>query len=616
MSGRAHPAAAAAAVPAAPPNDAYAAPSWDAFVVRGEPVLYPERPAFRYADPQWYLPLPPESASEARTSKLTLGRLAAWLAPEAREWLADLWLRQGKNRGVIDQSLNAAACLGQALPSHVGTVGTLTRAEGRVVEAYLAAEHAAGRYGVWTVIDRRKYIHAFVRWARVHCPPTRAGDFELKHPAGVPTRASVEKPLGQDPEKFIEHAGLQQVLDACAEEELDYEWVLAERARQADPSAVNPVRAPAEPLQLGRVATYLSRAILAQVIKLAACVGRRAISVCLLPPSVRAEPGAREGMRGAWVRLRETKITGLEEDVFCYDVYGAVAVDAIAKARRYTEDLRRRRPDLGHRLFLLPGGSGADTTGPVALRPDHLNTYLRGSRDARTGGRARGLLARRGVSDGDSVAYITSHNFRTTLASKLFAGDMPAQDVAASLGHSPRSPDMAIKHYAVGSPEMRAMTERALKAGALSGDVIDLAAGRPVAVDRISPAMRAVLRERGIVYVPTVYGYCALPAEEGPCPTSNPCWLWPDPDHPKCKDGCGCPWEVKSPAAVAALEEDAAVLEAERDAHAVDPRYANWASHTAERHDRVLLHLAPARALQARLDASEAGAPPPAAGDA
>lgn len=560
-------------------------PNWDAFVLRGRKAVVPGRAPYSFADSRWYVPNT-HTPVAGRSQALSFEPLPRWLQHAARQRLAHLWLKEGARLGVLSQTLCALKALGRALPHYIGQPHSLGSAEARRIRKSLEAEYTSGRLRGHTAHDRVKRIKAFVMWLRLESDDAPTSRFTLELGPPVPSRRELEKPLAQSPTKFVPAQTLQSLLDACAEEELDYRRAAEALASltEASGTRVNVARA--------QLTITRERAIKAQLIKLAVCVGRRAISLCSLPANVAVDKTTVEGHPGVWVRLRETKIRGVDEDVFCPYVWGDIASDAISKARAWAAESRSIASSSSTLLFVArQWGKGRQ---PYTLSPELLNRYL------------RSLITRRRVKCGDQLAVITTHNFRTTLATKLVAGGMSAHDLSRYLGHF-GSPDMAINSYVADIAGVKDIIERELAAGAAAGDVFELTRGRPVAIERLNSSTLQWYREHGVVYNPTMYGACALPTDGSVCVTANPCWLGRGENHePRSTSACACEYAVLTPHGLSAMRHDGDVLSAQIQAYSGDPQYAHWVSHLSGNLERLQAHIAEAEHNQKKLETADA----------
>lgn len=246
----------------------------------------------------------------------------------------------------------------------------------------------------------------------------------------------------------------------------------------------------------------------------------------------------------------------MDEEVHCPGVFGELALQAIQTAKELTEELRQLNPEWKEYLFIVPTKNIKTAR---VLRPQQINEYLNGQ-----GTNAAGIMQRYNIPGGK----ITTHNFRATRATNAWLGGMQVHEVAYDLGHA--SAEMTVRHYIVGNEESRRRLQFLMEHGALSGALEDIVGGREIIQTRLGKRHVEIMKRQGRILTPTRYGYCALPACSGPCPTANPCYIGPG------GSGEGCVHHVLSPDASVALYEDKDVLEYNIIIYEGDPDYGDW----------------------------------------
>jgi hypothetical protein len=238
-------------------------------------------------------------------------------------------------------------------------------------------------------------------------------------------------------------------------------------------------------------------------------------------------------------------------------------------------------PRLKKHLFIVPAKKIKVAR---MLRPQQINQYLNGQ-----GGNNQGIRQRYGIPGGK----ITTHNFRATRATVAWMGGLQVHEVAYDLGHA--SAEMTVRHYIVGNDESRRRLQFLMDHGALSGALEDLVGGREIVRTKLSRRHVEIMKRQGRVLSPTRYGYCALPASSGPCPTGNVCYLGPD------GSGEGCEHHVLSPDALPAYAEDKEVLDCVITEYEGDSQYVAW----VQNHRNLLVivnrDIERAKNLQARI---------------
>lgn len=522
----------------------------------------------RFEDDAWPLTdMMNDPALERSKGVIDFTSVAAWLRPDVKRWIASLWLEQSRSVHRLDAAIKAARQMSEALTAagFAGPASAVGRPESLAVQAVV---YDAARYERGTMDQRRTLINQLAKYLRESYPESASlREFRVKVSKSAPPRRT-GRAYGLDLEKIIPLATRQQLLGACAAEEQAYE-VARERVARGE-------RLPDRGMKLN---DYLARAIKAQALKVFLATGRRANSIVRLPVRPRWERSTDPQAPGVTLYYHETKITDAPHHVFAPHEYGDILVDALEKAERYGAAMRAAVPLLRDYLFLIPGASGGPAA--VLLKTNIFNQYLR-YRKYREGELLRdtGLLARYGITgvDGD-IAEITSHNFRHTRTTTLFGATGSSQVATQDLGHV--SPDMAVKHYIGTTPEVQATYDIEMAAGAVRLSQQATINSAEIVDESLTPEMASRKTRKGIVLQPTRFGFCTLTADDGPCPTSNPCYVGINPDRVDAAEGCGCKHQALAPHARQALEEDLAVHEQNVEAFSANPATKNLADHFA-----------------------------------
>lgn len=152
------------------------------------------------------------------------------------------------------------------------------------------------------------------------------------------------------------------------------------------------------------------------------------------------------------VRFREMKVRNVDEDVFCPDAFGELALHAIATAKDLTSELRCTNPAWKDYLFLVPTKK---RKGAAVLTPAQLTNYLNGQNNG------LGLLNRNKIPGGK----IRMKDFRLNRATQEWLGGLQVHEVAHDLGHTEL--DTTIRHYIIGKEESRRRLQSSMDHGAL-----------------------------------------------------------------------------------------------------------------------------------------------------
>ena len=557
-----------------------------------------EKTTFRFEDDVWTLLdlLRPHERDYEATIKFS--DLAAWLRQDAKRYIAHLWLRCEPEANSIHQILVDLRQLGRLLPDF----------DGEAID--LRAQHArefSRRYlelNLSPVSNNRarRSINNFMTFVRQQHPKLTGNDFNIEFPKSK-TETAQYQPSEQALEAVIATERLALIIDACSSDVQAYNEYMRtyidpienkheyqnrqyhERSRRlkeglSTKTGIN--------LKLNHL---LGRAIKGQAVILEICVGRRPAAICNTPANVRTEKTewlneAGQKEKGVMVRFREMKVRNVDEDVPCPDAFGELALHAIATARELTSELRRNNPEWKDFLFLVPNKK---RKGASVLTRKQLNQYLNGQN-----GNEMGIIQRYEIPGGK----IKTKDFRLTRATKAWLGGLQIHEVSFDLGHI--GPEMAVRHYIVGSQENRRRLQFLMDHGALSGALEDFVGGREIVQTRLGKRHVEIMKRQGRVLTATRYGYCALCASSGPCPTANPCYLGPG------EQGDGCDHHVLSPDALPALEEDKEVIEATIATYQDDPGYGVWVEKNLHQLQLVNMNIERAKSLQKRLDSCDA----------
>jgi len=535
---------------------------------------------FRFSDDSWRLLdiLAPHQTNGHGT--MCFGSLPLWLRDDAKRHILHLWREAGAKHGILVSALVALRYLARFLPGFRGAPIELRARHAREFERNFGIEgYSASTYG-----SAQSQLNRFARVLRARHPDVTENDFTVQFSKKLLTTRRSYSPLARDEDDVLSTDQKARILEACAEDERAYYDRVATCAAQADQSAdgiqsrvARRRRRDGDRTERRRdpeTRVLLSRAIKAQAVKLAVCVGRRVGELANTPNTVRVERGVvtgedRRTHEGVWVRFRERKFSDTDQDVFCPAAYAEIAGHAIDMARQLTDELRRDNPAWSEFLFIVP--SKARKSGRV-VTVAMLNNYLNGRDDkGRTAGAGEGgganpawrthfpgVLERNGIDE-----HVTTHVFRRTRATDLWIGGMEVYDVAYDLAHV--NANMTLRHYIAGTLESKRRFEQEVEAGALADTLASMAGDGEVLNVRLSRRHVEIMKRQGRVLRPTRYGYCALPGSSGPCPTGNPCYLGPNAN--------GCDHHLLSPDALPALEEDREVVEFNLRSYAEDADY-------------------------------------------
>jgi hypothetical protein len=478
--------------------------------------------------------------------------LPEWIREDAKRYVDHLYTETMPNAHGIQSMMVSLRRLGRILRDFKARPINLRKQHSWEVARHLRESDLSLSYKYKIKSDINKFM-AFVR--QIH-PEVTTNDFQVVLPR---TRAkdARDKPLGKSQEDIVETEVSAKIIDACLSDLQIYRDHMrtyidsvdnnaeyqrrAHRERRGRKSGDSDTKRP-----LVKAIDLLGRAIKGQALILALCVGRRAAAVCNTRVDVRTkktewvnEAGQLE--RGVMIRFREMKMTNADEDVFCPDAFGEMALQAIRTAKELTEELRRSNLQWKDYLFLIPARQRKKAQ---VLSPEQMNDYLNGESKFQNG-----LLQRYNIPSG----RVTTHVFRRTRATKAWMGGMQVHEVAHDLGHF--NLDTTLRHYIAGSEESRRRYQTLLDHGALSSTLKDLVGGVELVQITLGRRQVETMNKQGRVVWPTRYGYCALNGS-GHCIRTLPCYLGPE------VESGGCDHHILSPDALSALEEDKAMLEA------------------------------------------------------
>lgn len=522
--------------------------------------------AFKYSDDVWSLLNLLTHTERDGDGSIVFSNLVDWLKEDAKKYIAHLWLETDVRMNLLQQIMGSLRYLGKLLPNYRGRPIDLRMQHAK---EFVRKFCKLGSKPV-SVQGVRRRLNRFISFVRNQYPSESGNNFRLFFPKKY-TQVVGNDPLEVPESAVISTDRVAQIIDACA---ADLKAYLEAKAVYID-KEVNPneyyKRRCRErkleqelPPRQGRPPTLIvlfSRAIKAQAVILAICVGRRAASICNAPYDVKVKKvewknDLGEVERGVQVKLRERKIRNVDEDVACPDAFGELVTKAIATAKELTSELRRLNPELKDFLFLVPARKKGAA---VVLSQRQLIQYLNGQH-----GNGSGLVDRYDIPEGK----IKIHNFRKTRATKAWRGGLSLHEVSRDLGHV--NADMAARFYVAGSEEAKRRFESLMRHGALSGALIELVNGRETTNTHLGSRHVQIMKSRGSQVSPTRYGYCSLLEAMGLCPMTTPCYIGPG------ARGGGCDHHLLSPDALPALYEDKEVVEKLIELNAPDPELSNW----------------------------------------
>lgn len=545
----------------------------------------------------WGLLRPHERNYEAT---VVFSDLPEWLREDAKRYVAHLYAETMPNAHSIQSMMVALRRLGRILMDFKGRPINLRKQHSLEVARHLRESNMSLSY----THKIKSHINKFMAFVRQVHPEVTTNDFQVILPQNRAKDAR-HKPLGKSKADIIETEICAKIIDAClsdlqvyrdcmrtyvdqidnnAEYQRRYQQERQRRLKEADSATKRP---------LVRAKDLLSRAIKGQALILAVCVGRRAAAVCNTRVDVRTEKTewvneAGQKEQGVMIRFREMKMTDADEDVFCPEAFGELALRAIETAKGLTEELRRDNPQWKDYLFLIPAQQRKKAQ---VLSPEQLNDYLNGDQKSQNG-----LLQRYNIPRG----HVTTHVFRRTRATKAWMGGMQVNEVAQDLGHI--NLDTTLRHYIVGSEESRRRYQTLLEHGALSRTLKDLVGGVELVQITLGRRQVEAMSRQGRAVWPTRYGYCALNGS-GHCIRTLPCYLGPE------VESGGCDHHILSPDAISALEEDKETLEASIAINSAYPGCRAIVQSLCNQLEVVNRNIELARILQARVGCCGGGSP-------
>lgn len=269
-------------------------------------------------------------------------------------------------------------------------------------------------------------------------------------------------------------------------------------------------------------------------------------------------------------------------------------------------------------LFIIPDGSFENA---VPLSPKVLQEYIYTNQK----GKDTGILRRYALA---GMLNFEFHHIRQTHSTHMIEEGGTIQDVAQYLGHTTfnGSTNMAgIFYLAGGTDAMRQQTAEALRRGAATGLQFDgiarlkietmgeeakkasvppnelsfeqarqrVRSGDILDDVPIDPAEAVRLLNKKVVVNTTRYGGCLLQANDGHCPTANPCPIGIVSNGELPKLGCGCKYLVLLPHSADQLLADLKIMEAQLSKMDSE-KLKGWRAHTSAKidHWRALLGIA------------------------
>jgi integrase len=542
-------------------------------VTVSRPELPGEQVSFKFDDDRWHLWDIVKPFEGKGHGTINFSEIPAWLLLDAKLYMAHLWLETITYSNEIHQSMTSLRSLGRALSNFSGRPIDLRKKHALIFQRSFKKQGFSNTYNKHVF----RYINDFMSFLRQLYPEVKSNNFiiDISRRRG---EVGENQPLGQLPEKKISTEILSAVINACdadleayLEAKRNYEYpdrseFPREYAQATWRASIRKRKQGIPPLshaeQKPKLRELLGRAVKAQVVKLSICVGRRASSICNSPVDIVTDEIEWTNEAGRLekvliVRFRETKIRNVDEDVVCPGAYGDMAIKAIETAKELTAELRDDNPQWGDYLFLVPA---LNVKSAQVVSPPQINKYLNGENGKKR--RKNGLLQRYNIP----CAKITTHYFRSTRATNLWLGGMQVHEISDDLGH--RGTEMVLRHYIVGTEESMRRYQLFINNQALSGSVIDFVGGQEIVHTRLNARHVEIMKNFGLVVVPTRYGYCARHASLGPCDRTAPCYTGPDGDE--------CDSHVLSPDALPALMEDKEVIETNITTYEDQSDHASW----------------------------------------
>jgi integrase len=419
---------------------------------------------FRYEDDRWPLLdlLRPHERNGAST--VNFSSVEEWLQADAKGYIAHLWLETSTNPNHVQQTMTAIRTFGRMLPGFNGRPIDLRMSHARAfIRSYKERGMSPGNNQMM-----RDMLNRFMRFVRSQHPEEKNNDFRIVFPKSM-VQVDEKTPLGLSPSSTLSIDTQAAIIDACVAEVDAYQEAKKtyidsiedprtfqrlyargrrERQRQGLPTKIG---------QKPKLRELLSRAVKAQAVILGICVGRRISAICNTKYKARTKRiewmnDAGYSEEGVLIRFREMKIRNIDEDVFCPEAYGELALQAIKTARELTVELRRDNPEWAEYLFLVKAQKRKRA---FVLSPHQINLYLNGE------ARAVGLLNRYQIPGGP----ITTHSFRRTRATSSYKGGLRAHEIGFDLGHA--GTDMALRKYIAGEEKSQQRLQAHMDYGGL-----------------------------------------------------------------------------------------------------------------------------------------------------
>jgi len=528
---------------------------------------------FKFEDNKWYLLDILKPSDKDCEAVVNFSKIPSWLLFDVKCYIAHLWLETSTNAREVNNGMVSLRFFGRIFSNFSGKPIDFRKKQALQFHRLFKKRNHCANYNEKTF----RFVNRFMSFVRQQHPQEKGNDFVIDIPSRKRPRCDY-KPLEQSQNNKISTEVLAALIDACEQELNSYltalrNWPYPDPTEFPKEYSQAACRRYKQRKRLGlpggqglTLRELLSRAIKAQVVKLMICVGRRASAICNSPFAIKAdevewvdEAGVVE--KTVLVRFRETKIKNVDEDVACPGAFGELAANAIKTTKNLTANLRRDNPQWAGYLFLVPSKKAKSAR---VVSADQINKYLNGY--VGTNGRSKGLLQRFNIA----ITKITTHNFRLTRATNLWAGGMNIHDVADDLGH--RSAEMTIRHYIAGTEESRRRYQSFIDQQAVTGAVIDFIDGQEVLNTRLSVRHVEIMKSSGVIVMPNRYGYCARHACLGTCDRATPCYTGPG--------GIECDFHILSPDALPALQEDKEVVEANIAAYSNKPEFASWVNNS------------------------------------
>jgi hypothetical protein len=419
---------------------------------------------FKYEDDKWLLlDLLRPHERNARAA-VNFPGIEEWLRDDTKGYIAHLWLETSTNAQYVQQTMIAIRSLGRMLPGYKGKPIELRMSHARkFVRGYTERGMSPGMNQMI-----RDVLNRFMRFVRSQHPEEKGNDFKISFPKSA-VQVVEKMPLGVPLSNTLSTEIQAAIIDACvAEVDAYYEAKKTYIDSIEDPRTFQRIYArgrremlrQGQPTRVGHkpaLKYLLSRAIKAQAIILEICVGRRISSVCNTKYNVKVKRvvwvnDAGQSEKGVLIRFREMKIRNIDEDVFCPETYGELAIQAIKTTRELTIELRRDNPEWAEYLFLVVAQGRKRA---LVLEPRQINTYLNGEAGY------PGLLERYQIPGGP----VKTHICRRTRATNAHKGGLSVNEISFDLAQA--GPDMAVRHYIAGKETSRQKLQYHMDRGSL-----------------------------------------------------------------------------------------------------------------------------------------------------